>query len=225
MANSPSAHQSKLGNYAGFVSRLSAFIVDTIITSAVIVFVTWFVSVTASMLQVRPLLTLAIETFPRIKPLIRLIVHPFSISLYAFIFVILYHVLFIFLVGQTPGKALLGLRVVPLRGGKMSLWRAILRYSGYYLSGVAFGLGFLWVVVDDRRLAWHDKLARTCVIYVWDARPDETFLSNATQKLASRRDALRAMIARRNQIRKELVSEEEDHNTLEAQEPAPRFPA
>jgi len=28
------------------------------------------------------------------------------------------------------------------------------------------GLGFLAMLVDDRRQAWHDKIARTCVIYV-----------------------------------------------------------
>ena len=215
------ATQSKLGHYAGFISRLSAFVVDIIITSAVIVFVTWFISVTTSMLQVKPLISLVIKTFPSLEPFIRLLFNPIAISFYAFSFVILYHVLFIFLVGQTPGKALIGIRVVPLRGGKMSLWRSILRYAGYYLSGVTLGLGFLWILVDDRRLAWHDKLARTCVIYAWDARPDETFLNNATQKLAARRDALRAMISRRNQIRKELEHQKENPNTNETRETAP----
>jgi uncharacterized RDD family membrane protein YckC len=36
-------------------------------------------------------------------------------------------------------------------------------------------LGFFWILIDDRRQGWHDKIAGTCVVYTWHARPDETF--------------------------------------------------
>jgi uncharacterized RDD family membrane protein YckC len=104
------------------------------------------------------------------------------------------------LAGQTPGKAVLGLRVVPLSGGKISIWRAFLRYLGYYLSALTLGLGFIWVLIDDRRMTFHDKLARTCVIYVWDARPDETFLRSAIDELVARSAAVRALVARRKKL-------------------------
>jgi uncharacterized RDD family membrane protein YckC len=39
-----------------------------------------------------------------------------------------------------------------------------------------FFLGFLWILIDNRRQGWHDKMAGTCVIYNWPARPDENFL-------------------------------------------------
>jgi uncharacterized RDD family membrane protein YckC len=32
------------------------------------------------------------------------------------------------------------------------------------VSGIFF-LGYLWILVDDRRQGWHDKLARTLVVY------------------------------------------------------------
>lgn len=47
----------------------------------------------------------------------------------------------------------------------MTLRRAVLRLVGYLLSALPFYLGFLWVM-GPRRMAWHDRLARTQVIYV-----------------------------------------------------------
>ena len=34
-------------------------------------------------------------------------------------------------------------------------------------------IGLLWVLVSDERQGWHDKIARTCVIYDWPAREDD----------------------------------------------------
>ena len=28
-----------------------------------------------------------------------------------------------------------------------------------------------WIAIDNRREAWHDKIAKTAVIYAWDAFP------------------------------------------------------
>lgn len=44
------------------------------------------------------------------------------------------------------------------------------RVLGYYISFLALFLGFLWVLVDDRRQGWHDKIADTIVVYDWEAR-------------------------------------------------------
>ena len=73
--------------------------------------------------------------------------------------------------GQTPGKMLLGLRVVPAAGGAMTFGIAFLRWAGYLLSGVFFGLGFLWIAFDGRKQGWHDKLAATLVVRVGPAAP------------------------------------------------------
>ena len=53
--------------------------------------------------------------------------------------------------GQTPGKRLLGLRVVRTSGHKLSLGRAILRLVGYLLSTLALNLGYLWIVFDRKK--------------------------------------------------------------------------
>ena len=168
-------------------------------------FSTWFLSVTMVPLQTGPLFDFLTQSLPALKRITDILFSRVALGLYGLIFIFLYNVLFLSFAGQTPGKALMGIRVVPLRGGKVSLWRASLRYIGYYLSGVLFGLGFFWILIDDRRLAWHDKLARTCMIYAWDARPDETFLVYATQQLAARRDALRAILSRRKSLNQPMV--------------------
>lgn len=65
----------------------------------------------------------------------------------------------------TPGKALLGLRIVDAKTlGKAPAGRLCLRYLGYYLSALALMLGFVWVGIDARKQGLHDKLARTLVI-------------------------------------------------------------
>jgi hypothetical protein len=44
--------------------------------------------------------------------------------------------------------------------------KALLRYVGYVVSGVALSIGFLWMEFDRKRQGWHDKLAGTYVVDV-----------------------------------------------------------
>jgi len=66
--------------------------------------------------------------------------------------------------GQTPGKRLLGLRVVQADGEPMTPGIAFLRWVGYIISKIPFFMGFLWAAFDGRKQGWHDKIAGTCVI-------------------------------------------------------------
>jgi uncharacterized RDD family membrane protein YckC len=88
--------------------------------------------------------------------------------------------------GQTIGNYVMGLRVVRLDGKRMNIFRSFLRYSGYFISLIPLGLGFFWVLGNNRRQGWHDLLARTCVIYAWEAVPDERFLMRADKRLDKR---------------------------------------
>lgn len=66
--------------------------------------------------------------------------------------------------GRTPGKRLLGLQVVRLDGGRLTVWNAFERHGGY-LAGTATGLlGFLQILWDPNRQAIQDKIAGTVVI-------------------------------------------------------------
>lgn len=218
MYNQPESQQAVnlLGHYAGLVSRALAFLIDFVIISLSVVVATWFVNFTMDMLQIKTMLGLLAGGFPRIAPavdwILLLLNSSMVASLLVFAFVVAYHVFFWFAAGQTIGKALIGLRVVPLRGGKLKLWQAILRYAGYFISAPLLGIGFFWMLVDDRRMAWHDKLARTCVIYTWNARPDERFLQYAMRVLSSRQEAIRELKRQRTRLRGLLKNE---HNAKE----------
>jgi uncharacterized RDD family membrane protein YckC len=64
-----------------------------------------------------------------------------------------------------PGKKIVSARIVSAKTlGKPSTTQFVVRYLGYYLSLICFGLGFLWIAFDARKQGWHDKLAGTLVI-------------------------------------------------------------
>ena len=66
--------------------------------------------------------------------------------------------------GQTLGKMVFGMRVIKKRGGRITVFDAVMRnVLGYTLSQVML-LGYLWAVIDDDQQAWHDKMAGTIVI-------------------------------------------------------------
>lgn len=63
--------------------------------------------------------------------------------------------------GQTLGMRAWKLRLVATRGGAPT-WSALaLRYAIAGLSLAAFGLGFLWSLVDPERRTWHDLASGT----------------------------------------------------------------
>lgn len=65
----------------------------------------------------------------------------------------------------TPGKMLLGLRVVDASTGQgLGTGQAMLRYLAYVPALLVLGLGIAWVAFDARKQGWHDKLARTVVL-------------------------------------------------------------
>jgi uncharacterized RDD family membrane protein YckC len=65
----------------------------------------------------------------------------------------------------TPGKMVLGLRIVDAdSGGPPAVQSLVVRYIGYLVAALPLGLGFLWVLWDPRRQGWHDKMARTLVV-------------------------------------------------------------
>ncbi len=66
--------------------------------------------------------------------------------------------------GQSFGMRLLGIKVTKRDGAQMGFLGAGLRGTvGYWISGLIFGLGFIWAAFDGNKEAWHDKiLARAC---------------------------------------------------------------
>jgi len=67
--------------------------------------------------------------------------------------------------GATPGMRLFGLRVVDAETmDSISGGQAVLRLIGLWLSFLVVYLGVLWVLIDNRKQGWHDKLAGTLVL-------------------------------------------------------------
>lgn len=66
--------------------------------------------------------------------------------------------------GQTPGKSLLRIRVISVRGEDLNDREALLRVFGYYLGQLSIGLGFVWAAFNREQQGWHDKLAGSVVV-------------------------------------------------------------
>lgn len=63
--------------------------------------------------------------------------------------------------GETLGMRAWKLRIVADDRQPPGWGRGLLRFACALLSWMALGLGFLWVLVDRDRLAWHDRLSGT----------------------------------------------------------------
>ncbi len=72
--------------------------------------------------------------------------------------------------GKTIGMALLGIRVVATDGDPITPRQAVIRTLTLPISFLLFGLGFIGILLNKDRHALHDRLARTVVVYSWDAR-------------------------------------------------------
>lgn len=88
----------------------------------------------------------------------------FSLLLYYIIFIV-YQVLCTHYLGGSLGKIAFGLSVVNEEGRHLSLVDALFRFVvGYAVSNLVLGLGFLWIIRDRQRKAWHDMLTGTEVV-------------------------------------------------------------
>jgi uncharacterized RDD family membrane protein YckC len=75
--------------------------------------------------------------------------------------------------GETLGMRAWKLRIVGADGRPPGWGRSLLRFGAAILSWAALGLGFLWVLVDPERQAWHDRLSGTRLLRLPDPRKAE----------------------------------------------------
>ena len=66
--------------------------------------------------------------------------------------------------GQTLGMRAWKLQLRNLRPGPVSWWQLLLRFLVAVPSGLLFGLGYLWILVDRKHLSWHDRYSETTVV-------------------------------------------------------------
>jgi uncharacterized RDD family membrane protein YckC len=151
--------------YAGFFSRFIAFGVDLVIVNLASFLVTVFLGWITSFFGFDTTISELGGGWSWLNTLQQLIL--LVGALFTTLFSLVYFLFFWVLVGFTPGKGLMGLRVVRLDGQPLTLGPAFLRFVGYWVSAAALFLGFFWIIIDKRHQGWHDKLGRTVVIYNW----------------------------------------------------------
>lgn len=98
----------------------------------------------------------------------------------------IYGITLVILYGATFGKMLLHIKVVSTNYQKVSFVQVLKRETiGRILSGVIFNLGYLWAAIDDKKQAWHDKIANTYVIHTQPITYEEYIRLQEKSKLGS----------------------------------------
>lgn len=162
---------------AGFISRAIAFVLDLILMSVAVLAAIALAEAVVGFFTLYGLVGQRVVQTGLFRDIV--------VALTALIGVVIavgYPVGFWVLLGQTPGKLLTGVRIACIDGRPLTVRRAFLRYLGYWLSAIPLGAGFMWVLVDDQRQCWHDKLAGTRVVY--DSRTRLTEISFSQKLLA-----------------------------------------
>ena len=160
-AESPSAtSQSPLHDYAGFWRRFLAYWVDFLILFTVGL-------VLSSSFGNNPFAVLSANSIQELEAVQNTASGSLA-SLSGIIVSLLFYIIFwVHYDGATPGKKLMAIKIIREEGGPITYPIAFIRYIGSFISAMTimlFGLAYLWIVWDDKKQAWHDKIAGTLVV-------------------------------------------------------------
>ncbi len=139
-------------DYAGFLSRLAATLVDTLLLFLILTPLNYLFSAGSYIPE-----TSSIPSGGGGIDWSALLVNDLLPMVLIIFFWVCYR--------ATPGKMLMDCQVVDattlenLRPGQ-----ALLRYVGYFLSLLPLGLGFLWILWDKQHRGFHDLIAHTVVL-------------------------------------------------------------
>jgi len=147
--------EGRQGHYAGAASRLVAFAVDLGALWAIYTLGTGALSLATQLVTGRAL----VLAHHQVAGLVVLVTWSYVYFAYQWA-----------LNGKTVAMALFGLQVVQADGSPITARQAMLRTLVLPLSFALAGLGLLGILVQRERRALHDMIARTAVIYSWDAR-------------------------------------------------------
>ena len=175
-----------VGQYAGFLSRAVGLILDYVIIAAIVAGSVILINLLLSAFSIDLAACAAGTAVDSVTTGVCVGGRVF-LTLFAIIFSPLYYVFFWSLTGQTIGQRVMGLRVVRLDGRRLGFWLSLVRWIGCQVCILTLGIGFLWVLGDNRRMGWHDKLARTCVLYAWPAVQNERFVARVNRRFGRRK--------------------------------------
>jgi uncharacterized RDD family membrane protein YckC len=136
------------GGYSGLVTRALGGAVDALVIDVIALFVAAVVA-----------LVLSIFPVPHDTKTVLAIVGGVLFA----VWVVAYFVTFWSTTGQTPGDRVMHIQVVRENGGALKPWRAALRLAGAVIGLILF-VGYIPILLNDRRRALHDWMAGTVVI-------------------------------------------------------------
>ncbi len=137
--------------YAGLATRTVALALDAVVVEGVALFVAVTVGLGLSLLHMPKEVNVILA------------------AVGAFIWVVWslgYFVFFWSTTGQTPGSRVMSIVVVDVKGrGRLKPRRALLRFVTLCIGAAALLTGILIMLWDGRRRCFHDRAARTVVVY------------------------------------------------------------
>ncbi len=142
--------------------RVAAYLFDMVAVGLMV----WLVSFPWNT-QLDALQKDAMETLAKTTPDLALVMRFYAMVLAFHIPVSLaYNVGFNAALGATPGKLLVGLRILRDDGTRLTFPRALVRFAAESLSLAPFGAGYLLAFFNPSRQALHDLVAGTLVVRV-----------------------------------------------------------
>jgi uncharacterized RDD family membrane protein YckC len=138
--------KKKEKEFAGFVSRFAAFVVDFLI----LILISTIVGVAFGLYVQATHVEWNIEVISSIAGML------LNTGYYVFM---------TYRYEATAGKMAFGLKVKSIQEEKLDIGTVIVReVVGKFISMMLFGLGYLWIIFNRRKQGFHDKLAGTVVV-------------------------------------------------------------
>jgi uncharacterized RDD family membrane protein YckC len=97
----------------------------------------------------------ALPDIPHTKPF-WMVLGAVSLLLWA-----VYQHLFLLCAGRTPGMSMRGIRLRTFDGRAPEWKQRVSRARYIFISFASVALGFLWALVDEDTLCWHDRISQT----------------------------------------------------------------
>jgi uncharacterized RDD family membrane protein YckC len=155
--------EPQLATYAGFWKRFAAYLIDSIIMSAV----TFLVLIPfLAMIGISAGVSSSMEDSEAAAGLIGLLIGAYLFAI--FVMMIAQWLYFALMESSsrqaTLGKMALGIIVTDMNGGQLGFGKATGRYFGKIVSSMIMCIGYLMVAFTEKKQALHDMMAGTLVV-------------------------------------------------------------
>ncbi|MCH8497393.1 MAG: RDD family protein [Marinobacter sp.] len=143
---------------ASLFRRLMAMLYDGMICVAVLLIATWGYTMLNA-------LVIGFDEYQQILESRTRATDPLLTSI-LFVVLYLFFAYFWTRTGQTLGMQVWRIRIENTNGTSISWLQALLRFMMGWVSWLALGLGYLWMLVDKQKLTWTDRFSESRVVLV-----------------------------------------------------------